>query len=230
MSNRKLYAGLLAFITIIIIIFIISLVFRKHKEQFEQRVATELDNKRAVKYALEEMCKNRGYAWLQGADEFTFDCKHTKETCLRESTYPSTQQKPYYEWREYGSDDANKAGYNGVRMDGDMTKLLSAQYGMSSNVADVQNTVNKEIGGICIVGDENMRKFCEDEQLRYDQSTGKCYTTKEYCAKKTLPFCNGDCYEDPITFISKKVFGNTLGTALAAGNVAKLTAMAACPS
>ena len=214
------------------IVYIISNLTKK--ENYTMRVATEIDDRRAVKYAIQKMCKENGYAWFQGADEFVFDCKHNKETCLRDSVYPTEKEEiaRYYEWREYGSEDAKLAGYQGVNSNNDLTQMLSASLELSSNVVKEIDIDNKEIGGVCIEGDETFRSFCEENKFTYDKETGKCLTNANYCMSKTLNFCNGDCYDDPITFGSKALFGETLGTFLAFGvgaGVAKGITYAACP-
>lgn len=220
------------FILLLIAIFLIYLIKKKSKiEKFEaNKIATETDKKRALKYALQELCKARGYTWFQGANEFTFDCKHTKSTCLRDSVYPTKEGTAprYYEWREYGSDDAKKAGYYGINNNSDMTKMLSAQVGLSSNTIREMDIDNKELGGVCILGNEMFRKFCEDNDLRYDTTNGTCNTTQKYCLSRTVPFCNGDCFDDPGTFVLKTVFGDTLGRSIGAIMPSYAVTQAAC--
>lgn len=182
-------------------------IFEKNKETFigTKRIATDLDHKRAVKYAMQKMCEKGGYAWIQGGDEFTYDCKHKKETCLRESVYPTQKDAvpQYYEWRDSNSSEAKEAGLSGEEYGTGRT--------ISGSFAD-QDTINSEkVGGICIIGNEPFRDFCEGELLRYDTSDGKCYTTKEYCGPRLLAFCNGDCFETPGTKVISSVFGTNIG-------------------
>jgi len=202
-------------VILIFVVFLIYFIFQKRNvENFEaNKVATETDRKRAIKYALENLCKSRGYTWFQGSDEFVFDCKHTKSTCLRDSVYPTKEGNipRYYEWREYGSDDAKKAGYYGVNDTSDMTRILSSQIGLSANTIREVDINNKELGGVCIMGNEQFRDFCEKEDLRYDTTNGTCYTTQKYCDKRLVPFCNGDCFDDPGALVLKGLFGDTLG-------------------
>lgn len=194
------------------------------------KIATESDSKRAMKYALEKRCKNKGYFWFQGADEFVFDCKHTKTSCSKDSVYPTKEGviPSYLEWREFGSEDANLAGYLGAQKTNDMTSILSAQpsIGISSNITTKFD--NKELGGVCIIGNEEFRKFCENEGLRYDITNGQCYTTQPYCAKRGMPFCNGDCFDDPSLMINKAILGDTLGTILSVASPSYLITQAAC--
>jgi hypothetical protein len=199
-------------ILLLLVIILVFLIFIKKNNIEGYSVETDLDYKRATKEALEKFCKKRGYVWVQGGREFDFDCKHTKETCLRDSVYPTNGNGIYYEWRDYGSEDAKNAGYLGVRDDSDYSKKLSAIYELSSDTKDADMINNREVGGVCIMGNEEFRKFCEKENLRYDPTNGQCYTTKEYCKSKMLNFCNGDCFEDPISQGWKGVLGDTLGT------------------
>jgi hypothetical protein len=56
--------------------------------------ATEKDIGAALAYTNKTMCENRGYVFEQFPDG-TFDCSHTKQTCLRDS---EDADKPYLEW------------------------------------------------------------------------------------------------------------------------------------
>jgi hypothetical protein len=219
---------------IILLILFFVLIFKLKTKTIESyvgnlRVADDLDNKRALKYALQQFCNNKGYYWYQGASEFVFDCKHSKETCVRDSVYPTPENKDaapsYYEWRDASTQDAIDAGYNGVR--DSQTKLLSSQANLSSNVINENDIINEKTGGVCIMGNEPFRKLCESEKLKYDPFTGKCKTTREYCLTKALPFCNGDCYDDPFSATMTAVFGTTVGRSV--GSITNLTVTnAAC--
>lgn len=203
-------------ILVILILILLYLIYTKNTskniEHFK-KIAKDEDIKQATKYAYKKMCQNNGYVWIND-DGYVFDCKHSKETCLRDSVYPTKKNasSSYYEWRDYNSEDAKKAGYLGINNDTDYTKILSAKAGLSSNIKAEYDINRPEIGGICIVGNEALRSFCEEQDLRYDPTDGKCYTTPEYCKKRLLHFCNGDCFEDPVTQGWKGVLGETLGT------------------
>lgn len=184
------------------------------------KVATDYDMKRAAKFALEQMCKKKDYIWVQGGSEFIYDCKHSQQTCERDSIYPTPDTEDaipqYYEWRDINSPEAQEAaklaeGFGTGRM-------LSSQVGDSTDITDRDYVLNRDIGGLCIVGNESMRKLCEDEGLRYDKSNGKCFTTQEYCYPKLLAFCDGDCFQPPFSYVSEQVFGKTVGRSLGAGN------------
>ena len=45
------------------------------------KVATDYDMKKAAKFAIEQTCKKKGYIWVQGGQEFVYDCKHSQQTC-----------------------------------------------------------------------------------------------------------------------------------------------------
>jgi hypothetical protein len=183
------------------------------------KVATDLDKKRAAKYAMEQMCKKKGYIWVQGGNEFVYDCKHSKQTCERDSIYPTPDSEDaipqYYEWRDVNSPEAQEAAK--LAEEFSTGRMLSSQMGQSSDITDRDYVLNKDIGGLCILGNEAMRKMCENEGLRYDKSNGKCFTTMEYCYPKQLAFCDGDCFQPPVSYLSQQVFGKTLGRSLARG-------------
>lgn len=217
---------------IILLLLIGILLFKKFDDKYEKyvgslRVGTELDNKKAVKYALEMMCKKRGYTWVQGGDEFVYDCKHTKETCERESIYPTSEDPntipKYYEWRKNGEEEFYETGEGLVEYG--TGRLLSATMGDSSAYSRKEDVLKNE--GVCIIGNESFRKFCEEEELRYDKDNGKCYVSEPYCNKRALAFCNGDCFEPPFTMITSKVFGTTIGRSFGAAETA--ITQAACP-
>jgi hypothetical protein len=91
------------------------------------------------------------------------------------------------------------------------------------------STINSEQGGgLCIIGNETFRDFCEGELLRYDTSDGKCYTTKEYCNPRLLAFCNGDCFETPSSKVVSSVFGTNIGRLATAMSIDALITKAAC--
>jgi hypothetical protein len=187
-------------IVIAIIITIIIILKNKNKLSIKEtyvgslRVATPLDEKRALKYALREICQKGGYEWFDSdKDEFLYDCKHSKATCVNESIFPTPAGKNanYQEWRTIDSPDGKTIAKRSARM-------------MQSPT------------GYCIMGNEEFRKLCEKELLDYNPSTGECKTTRDYCKSKFLAFCPAigeegyDCYENFVTAVTGKVFGNTL--------------------
>lgn len=195
---------------LIITFLVISIIYRKYyinkKEHLLLNVATEIDDKRAQKYALKKMCEDKGYFWQDFGDEFTYECRHTKKTCLGESVYPTPKAEGtpprYYEWRDKNHPDVK-------------TILEFDKQTQSSSRNEIAGETERE--GMCIMGLEEYRKWCEDENLRYDPENGQCYTTKPYCQKKLMGFCNNDCFEPPGGMILSKVFGNTLGKSLSMG-------------
>ena len=206
-------------VVITIVIIIVVLNYMKNKRTIETyvgnlKVATDLDKKRASKYALQQMCQKNGYVWVQGGDEFIYDCKHSKTTCERDSIYPTKDDAipQYYEWRDADSEEGQEAAKLGQEFS--TGRLLSSYMRQSANISNASDILNKDIGGICILGNEPMRSMCESEKLRYDKTTGKCFTTKEYCYSKLLAYCNGDCFEPPYTYITVKVLGKTVGKAV----------------
>lgn len=201
------------FLLIFLIVVIVVILYKNYsrKEELNLRVATESDRLRAQKYALQKMCEKGGHVWKQYDDEFMYDCKYNKGTCLGESVYPTPKDEnavpKYYEWRDRQSVDYKEA----VRL-GSTGALLSASVGASD---DTKNLMT-ESDGMCIIGSEAFRGWCEGENLRYDPNDGNCYTTKQYCLPKLLAFCNEDCFEPPGGLILSKIFGTTLGRALGA--------------
>jgi hypothetical protein len=181
------------------------------------KVATDYDMKRAAKYAIEQICKKRGYIWVQGGSEFVYDCKHSKETCTRDSVYPTPDKEDaipqYYEWRDINSEEAQEAARLAEQFG--TGRMLSSQLGDSTNITDRDYVLDRDIGGLCILGNEPMRKLCEKEGLRYDKSNGKCFTTQEYCYPKQLAFCDGDCFQPPLSYVSEQIFGKTIGRSFA---------------
>lgn len=207
------------YLTIAILVFLIWIFVKNQTKEPFLTVATELDHKRALKYALKKKCETSGYQWVELGDEFSYDCKHTKQTCLKDSVYPTPEDKfpQYYEWREPNSKDAQlMAERRSMSQDLREQKSLSQNIDHSSiNLSKDQ--INTQYSGVCIVGNEPFRKLCEDEKLQYDPSTGKCKTTETYCLKKGLPFCDGDCYNPPTSFLMEQILGTTLGRALSTG-------------
>lgn len=219
--KKKLNILFLVFILICIIYIFFAFFKPKLIETYvgNLRVANEIDEKRATKYALKKFCEMGGYKWVQGAEEFTYDCKHTKETCQRESVYPTPKTEDaiarYYEWRDNKSPE--------YKYYANEDKAYEIATNLSGGSASEPLT---DPDGICLIGNEAYRKFCEDETLRYDPNDGNCYTTKQYCNNRLLAFCNGDCYQPPGTDITSKVFGTTVARVLGAAEFA--TAQAIC--
>lgn len=188
-------------VILLILLLLILLVFfllkkKKEKETYvgNLRVITPLDKKRALKYALKQICEEKGYKWYDDAsNEFIYDCRHTKETCENESIYPTPEDQipQYYEWRDSDSPDGETIEKR------------------------IPPTVQKP-DGYCIMGNEEFRKLCLKEDLVYNTSNGECKTTKPYCNSKLLAFCDNDCYEPPNTMVLSKLFGNTLSRTLTA--------------
>ena len=196
------------------------------------KVATDLDKKKAAKYAMKEMCEKKGYLWIQGGDEFIYDCKHSKTTCERDSIYPTPDTDDaipqYYEWRDIDSEEAQEAAQLGQEFS--TAGLLSSSLGQSANISNASDILNKDIvGGLCILGNEHMRKLCTDEGLKYDKTNGKCFTTKEYCYNRWLAYCDGDCFKPPTSYISEKLFGTTIGRTLAQASVVDQLIKFTCP-
>jgi hypothetical protein len=181
------------------------------------KVATDYDIKKAAKFAIEQMCKKKGYIWVQGGQEFVYDCKHSQQTCERDSIYPTPDTDDaipqYYEWRDINSSEAQEAAK--LAEEFGTGRMLSSQLKDSTNITDRDYVLDRDIGGLCIIGNEAMRKTCENEGLRYDKSNGKCFTTQEYCYPKQLAFCDGDCFQPPLSYISEQVFGKTIGRSFA---------------
>ena len=206
------------YLTIAILVLLLWIFVKGQTKEPFLTVATELDHKRALKYALKKKCESSGYQWVELGDEFSYDCKHTKQTCLKDSIYPTPEGKfpQYYEWREPNSTDAQlMAERRSVSQDYREQQALSQNFGSSINLSKDQ--INSQYSGVCILGNEPFRKVCEDEKLQYDPSTGKCKTTEAYCISKGLPFCNGDCYNPPNSWLMEQILGTTLGRTLSAG-------------
>jgi len=182
-------------------------------------IATDLDHKRALKEALMGVCKQAGYTWVElPGNEFVYDCKHTKKTCLRDSV--KDDMYGYQEWRELDSKDAQEIAK--LESTG---SILSANVGESTDFRRSGDVLsNKE--GVCILGNLNYKQFCEGEGIKYDPNDGTCTTIRRYCNKSLLAYCNGDCFEDPGSMLMSKVFGTTLGRS--SGFLSFLATDAAC--
>jgi hypothetical protein len=195
------------------------------------KVATEYDIKKAAKFAIEQICKKKGYIWVQGGSEFVYDCKHSQQTCERDSIYPTPDTEDaipqYYEWRDINSPEAQEAAK--LAEEFGTGRMLSSQLGDSTDITDRDYVLDRDIGGLCILGHEPMRKLCEDEGLRYDKSNGKCFTTKEYCYPKLLAFCNGDCFQPPGSYLSEQIVGKTAGRSIGQASWIDQVIQYSCP-
>jgi hypothetical protein len=212
---------------ILIILIILTFIFYKYyqvKETFGTlRVINEQDKNNAIKFALKTICKKNGHKWVSLGGEFEFDCKFTKESCVKKSIYPTPKGEPpkYYEWRDSKSEDAKKVVENtlnskskNIKVTDKSQETLSKKIGLSSASQKSSDILDEE--GLCIVGNEYFRKFCEDNNLTYNKDTGQCVTNETYCLKRVLPFCGGDCFKPPGSWVSEAIFGTTLGRSLAA--------------
>jgi hypothetical protein len=213
------------FLTIIVLyIFFLYSKSNQIKETYTGtlRIANELDKKRAFKFALKSICQSKGYHWLEYGDEFSYDCKHSKQTCESESVFPTkigTSPK-YYEWRDSNSKDAKEISNRLSLVKDYQPQTLAQQAGQSSFSEESVN--NPETGGICIIGNEMFRSMCEDEKLTYNKNDGTCVTNKPYCMSKCLPYCEKDCYVDPLQWTWEAIVGTTLGRGTGcAANLAK---------
>lgn len=223
----------------IIILFLIFIIFRyifnnffRKREQFvgSLRVANELDKKRALKFALKKMCESKGYSWVEQSDEFTYDCKHTKESCQRSSVYPTKvgDIPKYYEWRDADSKDARASAENAISSllrNDNKPQTLSQQAGQST-LSESEFDITRD--GICIIGNEYFRNMCESNALSYDIRDGSCKTNRTYCANKCLPFCNGDCFETVSSKVNESIFGTTVGRAVACTTLDRAVTELAC--
>lgn len=198
-------------LTILLTLF---LMYKPTKETYtgNLRVENDKDKKLALKYALKKVCEKRGYKWIEGGDEFTYDCKHTEETCKRDSVYPTKEGAipQYFEWRASNSSDAKDVGSKTVNIMDGRPQSLSKSVGQSS-LSESENDINNEdAGGLCILGNERFRSFCEENGLTYNPDDGSCVTNRKYCNNRCLPFCNGDCYLPPDSWAYEQIFGATL--------------------
>lgn len=206
-------------VLVLIALVILAFFYIPKKEPFGNlTVATEIDHKRAVKYALERSCLDNGYKWIQYGDEFAYDCKHVKETCERDSIYPTAENSNprYYEWRSPDTEDAKIVAARTISSKNlqSENELLSKQYGHSDYRAS-ESEIAKD--GVCIIGNEMYREFCESNDLIYDKTNGKCKTSEKYCRTKCLAFCHGDCYQSPTDKGLNYVLGNTLARSMSCG-------------
>lgn len=181
-------------------------------------IASELEIKRANKFALKELCKRAGYEWAElSGSEFVYDCKHNKRTCIRDSV--PNDPAGYQEWRDLESKDVKEI----VEL-GSTTSLLSSLQDDSTDYKRAQDiTSNKD--GVCILASLGYKDFCEDEGINYDPSNGKCSVTRPYCNKSLLTYCGEDCMEDPCSMVNSKIFGVTLGRSMCFLNFITLDAM-----
>lgn len=94
-------------VLLLLLVFIVYVYSQDTKETYVQNVATERDEKLAIKEALRKRCIKGGYVWKPGPTELDYDCVHTKKTCLRDSVYPTPAEKDprYYEWRSEPGND-----------------------------------------------------------------------------------------------------------------------------
>lgn len=88
-------------IIILIVISFIIFIKRKRKENIteELKIATDADMDKAYDFAMYKICNDKGYHGTLNPDG-TMSCRHTKESCQKESLYPATDEQGYYEWRE----------------------------------------------------------------------------------------------------------------------------------
>lgn len=222
------YYILLLFLFYLFLRFSYDKFFLNKEHYMNLRVANELDHKRATKYALKKMCESKGYSWVELGDEFTYDCKHTEETCKKMSVYPTKldESPAYYEWRDKDSKDAKASAENAINLtDNSGQSTLSKQVGQSS-VSQSQEDITRD--GICIIGNEYFRELCEKEGLDYDITDGSCKVNRKYCYSKCLSYCNGDCFQSPDSVIYETVLGSTAGRALTCASAARAVTEAAC--
>jgi hypothetical protein len=92
---------------LLVFLIFIFLIYQNSSIQKENyvgnlRVANEIDHKRAVKYAIKKLCEKNYYIWREGRGEFDYECTHTKESCEKDSIYPTPKygNPKYYEWRD----------------------------------------------------------------------------------------------------------------------------------
>jgi hypothetical protein len=70
------------------------------------KVAGTKEYEKASQYALEMLCMRKGYEvdkhdLSEQEQNLGFRCKHTKQTCKRDSRYPSTSKNVYTIWEPY---------------------------------------------------------------------------------------------------------------------------------
>lgn len=205
-------SSIFIFLLVIILIFVYYYykVVQKKKIVEGLSVANDTDDKRAIKYALKQKCLRDGHRFLEGADEFTYDCKYTKDSCLKASVYPTPEGKSpkYYEWRDVSDETALQNSYE-LSLTNKST-ILSSSVGQSSSVEIADQTSP----GTCIVANENFRNLCESNGLYYDMSDGLCKTTRKYCNNRLSAYCYNDCYTDATSSFMNTIFGDTIGKAV----------------
>lgn len=172
----------------LIVFVIILLTMTSYSESFT--IMNTEDQKNALKYANNKLCKEQGALFLDNGND-GYECVHTEESCLKGSVYPTREgmAPSYYEWRKNGTADANNLGVS------------------AKNDRGVA-------GGVCIMGNEMYRSFCESNKLKYNPVDGTCKTTKQYCKDRLLYFKDGDCYQDPVSWTLTQGLGDTLGRPL----------------
>ena len=74
----------------------------------------------------------------------------------------------------------------------------------------------------CYLGLGSFRKKCEDLGMKWLEDTQQCRTTPQYCKSKLLMYKDGDCYNNPVTSITEKILGKTLGRAISMGGIGGL--------
>jgi hypothetical protein len=225
---RMIYILLLLLLLYLFLRYSVAKFFFKKEHFMNLRVANEIDHKRATKYALKKICESRGYSWIEQGDEFTYDCKHTEETCKQSSVYPTKPDDvpSYYEWRDKDSTDAKIAAENAINLeDKSQQDSLSKQMGESS-LSQSEYDITRN--GICIIGNEYFREMCEKEGLDYDVKDGSCKVNRKYCYSKCLSYCNGDCFQPPDSVVWEFLLGTTAGRAYACASGVRALTEAAC--
>ncbi len=219
---------LLLLLLLLLLYLILRYSVAKKEDFMNLRVANEIDHKRATKYALKKICESKGYSWIEQGDEFTYDCKHTEQTCKQSSVYPTKPDEApsYYEWRDKDSKDAQTAAENAIQLkDKSQQDSLSKQVGESSGS---QSKFDITRNGICIIGNEYFREMCEKEGLDYDIKDGSCKVNRKYCYSKCLAYCNGDCFQPPDSVVWEALLGSTAGRAYACLSGTRALTEAAC--
>lgn len=92
----------MSYVVLLLLVVFIVYVYSQHtKETYVQNIATERDELLAIKEALRKRCIKGGHVWAPGPTEFDYDCFYTKQSCLKDSVYPTVEDKPpeYFEWR-----------------------------------------------------------------------------------------------------------------------------------
>lgn len=84
------------------VIVAVSVIFKKKEIRENLTLMNDQDKVAANKYAMRAICEKKGHIWVDGENE-DWDCLYTKETCLKKSKYPLTEDDPpdaYLEWRD----------------------------------------------------------------------------------------------------------------------------------